>query len=425
MLQDRYGNDLSTTSQQARDAYVDGIDRFFAMQSGVDDAYDRAIAADPDFALAHIAKARQAQMRGDRDTLARHLGKARSIANITRKEAAHIDALGLLLEGKGAEAYKAIRAHLADHPRDALIAQTCIGVFGLIGFSGQPGREAEQLAFTTWLLPHYGDDWWFLGGHAFAQVEAGQTAKAAETVERSLAQRPDNANSAHYKAHIHYEAGETQAGLDYMAGWRAEHYAAKQGLLHCHVSWHVALWALEQGDTGRMWDEIDRNIRPGGGFGPAINLLTDTAAIYYRAEMAGIPVPAERWRELSDYAARFFPNPGLAFADVHAALAHAMAGNAEALERVRAEARGPAADLVSLLAEAFGALARQDWAGAAMLLSRALAGHERIGGSRAQRDLLEYALLTALLKQGRTEQAHLLLTTRRPVQAASHPVAGL
>lgn len=425
MLQDRYGNDLSTESDAARDAYVDGVDRFLAMQSGVDDAYDRAIAADPGFALAHIAKARQAQMKGDRDTLVRHLGKARSASNVTAQEAAHINALGLLLEGKGAEAYTAIRTHLADHPRDAMIAQTCIGVFGLIGFSGQPGREAEQLAFTTQLLPHYGDDWWFLGGHAFAQVEAGQTAKAAETVERSLAQRPDNANSAHYKAHIHYEAGEAQAGLDYMASWRDDHYAAKQGLLHCHVSWHVAIWALEQGDTDRMWAEIDRNIRPGGGFGPAINLLTDTAAIYYRAEMAGVPVPAERWQDLSAYAARFFPNPGLAFADVHAALAHAMAGNAEALAHIRSDAKGPAGDLVSLLADAFGALAAQNWAGATTLLSKAMADHERIGGSRAQRDLLEYALLNALLKQGRSEQAHMMLATRRPVQVEAHAVAGL
>lgn len=425
MLQDRYGNDLSTQSDAARDAYIDGVDRFFAMQSGVDDAYDRAIAADPDFALAHIAKARQAQMKGDRDTLVRHLGEARSASNVTAQEAAHINALGLLLEGKGAEAYTAIRTHLADHPRDAMIAQTCIGVFGLIGFSGQPGREAEQLAFTTQLLPHYGDDWWFLGGHAFAQVEAGQTAKAAETVERSLAQRPDNANSAHYKAHIHYEAGEAQAGLDYMASWRDDHYAAKQGLLHCHVSWHVAIWALEQGDTDRMWAEIDRNIRPGGGFGPAINLLTDTAAIYYRAEMAGVPVPAERWQDLSAYAAQFFPNPGLAFADVHAALAHAMAGNAEALAHIRSDAKGPAGDLVSLLADAFGALAAQNWAGATTLLSKAMADHERIGGSRAQRDVLEYALLNALLKQGRSEQAHLMLATRRPVQAEAHAVAGL
>ena len=425
MLHDRYGNELSTTSDAARDAYVEGVDLFFAMQSGVDDAYDRAIAADPDFALAHVAKARQAQMRGDRDTLAAHLGKARSIANVTPKESAHINALGLLLEGKGAEAYKAIRAHLADHPRDALIAQTCIGVFGLIGFSGQPGREAEQLAFTSQLLPHYGDDWWFLGGHAFAQVEAGQTARAAETIERSLAQRPDNANSAHYKAHIHYEAGETQAGLDYMAGWRDEHYAAKQGLLHCHVSWHVALWALEQGDTDRMWAEIDRNIRPGDGFGPAINLVSDTAAIYYRAELAGAPVPAERWRALSEFSATFFPNPGIAFVDVHAALAHAMAGNTEALDRIRAKATGPAGDLVSLLAEAFGALARQEWAAATRLLTSAMADHERIGGSRAQRDLLEFALLNALLKQGRSEQAHLMLATRRPVQVEAHAVAGL
>ncbi|MEM7210270.1 MAG: tetratricopeptide repeat protein [Pseudomonadota bacterium] len=425
MLQDQYGNALSTTSAAARDAYVEGVDLFLAAQAGVDDAYDRAIAEDPGFAMAHTAKSRQAQMRGDRETLTKHLAEAKAARNVTASEAAHINALGLLMEGRGPEAYKAIRAHLVDHPRDVLVTQTCVGVFGLIGFSGQPGREAEQLAFTTQLLPHYGDDWWFLGGHAFAQVEAGQTAKAAETVERSLATRPENANSAHYKAHIHYEAGETEAGLGYMAQWRDDHYTGKQGLLHCHVSWHVALWALEQGDTDRMWAEIDRHIRPGDGHGPAINLLTDTAAIYYRAEMAGVPVPAERWQDLSAFAAEFFPKPGIAFVDVHAALAHAMAGNTDALEKVRDDARGPAGDLVCTLADAFGALARQDWAQATTLLSRAMADHERIGGSRAQRDLLEFALLNAMLKQGQAAEAHLMLTTRRPVHADAHPVAGL
>lgn len=425
MLEDQYGNALSTSSMVARDAYVAGVDLFLSAQSGVDDAFDRAIAEDPNFALAHTAKARQAQMRGERDVVVAHVAKARASTDVTSKEASHVNALALLMEGKGPEAYKAIREHLSDHPRDVMIAQTCIGVFGLIGFSGQPGREAEQLAFTSQLLPHYGDDWWFLGGHAFAQVEAGQTAKAAATVERSLAQRPENANSAHYKAHIHYEAGETQAGLSYMAQWRDDHYAAKQGLLHCHVSWHVALWALEQGDAQRMWDEIDQHIRPGDGHGPAINLLTDTAAIYYRAEMAGINVPPERWLALSDFAAQFFPNPGLAFVDVHAALAHAMAGNKEALDKIRTEAKGPARDLVSLLAEAFGALARQEWSQATTFLSKAMVDHERIGGSRAQRDLLEYALLSALLKQGQTGPAQLLLATRRPVQAEAHAIKGL
>lgn len=425
MLQDQYGNDLSTSSAAARDAYVEGVDLFLAAQSGVNAAFDRAIAADPDFALAHTARARQAQMQGDRDAVVAHVAKSRAATNMTTREAAHINALSLLMEGKGPQAYTAIRAHLADHPRDVMIAQTCIGVFGLIGFSGQPGREAEQLAFTSQLLPHYGDDWWFLGGHAFAQVEAGQTAKAAQSVEKSLAQRPENANSAHYKAHIHYEAGEAEAGLDYMARWRDDHYAEKQGLLHCHVSWHVALWALEQGDAQRMWAEIDRHIRPGDGHGPAINLLTDTAAIYYRAEMAGVTVPAERWVVLSEFAAQFFPNPGLAFADVHAALAHAMAGNHDALAKIANDAKGPAGDMVSLLAKGFGALAHREWAQATTFLSKAMVDHERIGGSRAQRDLLEYALLNALLKQGQSRPAHLLLETRRPVQAKAHAVKGM
>ena len=30
-----------------------------------------------------------------------------------------------------------------------LIAQMCTSVFGLIGFSGLPGREAEQLSFIS------------------------------------------------------------------------------------------------------------------------------------------------------------------------------------------------------------------------------------------------------------------------------------
>jgi len=423
MLQDRYGNRVSTRSAAARDAYVEGVDRFLAAQAGVDAAYDRALDADPNFALAHIAKARQRQMFGDPDGVTRHLAAARACPDVTEREAAHIAALGLLLEGKPAEAYRAIVHHLAEHPRDAMVAQPCIGVFGLIGFSGQPGREAEQLAFTTALAPHYGDDWWFLGGHAFAQVEAGQTRAAAATVERSLAQKPDNANSAHYKAHIHYEAGESAAGLAYMEAWRAEY--AREALLHCHISWHVALWALEAGDTERMWQVIDADIQPGAAWGPGINVLTDTAAILYRAELAGVAVPKARWQAVSDYAARLFPKPGLAFADVHAALAHAMAGRSEALDRIVTDAAGPAADVVATLADGFRAIAAGRWSEAAASLARAMSDHARIGGSRAQRDLLEYALLGCLLKQGKEAEARLLLTMRRPLKASAHAVQGL
>ncbi|MEQ8815105.1 MAG: tetratricopeptide repeat protein [Thalassobaculum sp.] len=424
MPQDRYGNSLSTSSDAARDAYVAGVDRLLAAQPGVEQAFEAAIAADPDFALAHMALARTRQAMGRGDDTRTPMVAAQALADrLPAREAAHVDALSLLVSGQGPAAYKAIRAHLAEHPRDALVAQTCTGVFGMIGFSGQPGREAEQLAFTSGLAPHYGDDWWFLAQHAFSQVEAGQTGPATATIERSLAINPRNAHGAHIRAHVYYEAGETAAGRAYIDGWRADY--EKAGQLHCHISWHVALWALEQGDVETMWRVYEADVAPGAAWGPALNVITDSASLLFRAELAGVAVPAERWRHVSAWAARLFPAPGIAFADVHAALAHAMAGDGDALARIVADAKGPAGDVVRELAEAFGAMAAAGWPDAVRHLTAVMTQHERIGGSRAQRDLVEYALLNALLRQGRAEEARLLLSIRRPLKVGSHAVKGL
>jgi hypothetical protein len=129
--------------------------------------------------------------------------------------------------------------------------------------------------------------------------------------------------------------------------------------------------------------------------------------------MAGSPREPELWRELSTYATQWFPAPGIAFADVHGALAHAFAGNADALAKVIDGARGPAADVVAPIARAFRAFAREDWTAAIADLEAVLAAHERIGGSRAQRDLVEYALAGSLLRAGRIDEARRLLATRR------------
>ena len=57
MLADRFGLSLSTSSAAARDAYVDASERALTFYPGALPAYDRAIAAEPGFALAHAGKA--------------------------------------------------------------------------------------------------------------------------------------------------------------------------------------------------------------------------------------------------------------------------------------------------------------------------------------------------------------------------------
>ncbi|MFK7753658.1 MAG: tetratricopeptide repeat protein [Sedimentitalea sp.] len=420
-MQDRFGNSLNTNSG-ARDAYVGGGDLFLAGRFGAVEAFEDAVQHDPGFALGFAGLARARMMSGDMAGAQAALATAQGFDSCARAQS-QIAVLALLLGGQAAAARAAVFAHVAEYPRDAMVAQICTNVFGLIGFSGAPGREAALLAYTAQLLAHYGDDWWMMSMHALSLCETGQTEAAITLMERSLAMEPDNANGAHFKSHAQYEAGETRAGLAYLDGWM-EGYDARS-VLHGHLSWHQALWALQAGDTARMWAVVDASVGPGASQGLAINVLTDTASILYRAHLAGEPVDPARWRALSDYARQFFPDPGLSFADMHAALAHAMGGAGDALAHIINGARGPVADLVAPVAETWRAVAAQDWAGALERLTPVMGDNARLGGSRAQRDLLEFAYVNILLKLNRADEAHRMLAMRRPVLiGGSVPVAG-
>lgn len=424
MFMDRYDYPLTTTSEAARDAYVDGIDRLLAADTGAEAALSRAVEVDEGFALGHAGLARAWQVLARGSDAAASMARARALtAGVTPREQGHIEMLGHLVGGNGPAAHAAALAHLDTYPRDAVIAQPLSSVFGLIGFSGLAGREAEQHAFMNRLAPHYGDDWWFTTQFAFSQIEVGQADRAVRTIECVRELCPRSANWAHIRSHIHYELGETKAGLTFLRDWLKDY--AREGSLHCHLNWHVALWCLESGDLDAAWGVIDDAVRPGAAWGPPLNVLTDTASFLHRAELAGGARQAERWRDVSAYASRFFAKPGIAFADAHAALAHAMAGEVDPLNRLINEPTGPAGAVVSGVSSAFEAFSRQAWDACIAALSPIMASHERLGGSRAQRDLVEYTLVAALLRAGRVEDARLMLATRRPAKIAVQPVAGL
>lgn len=424
MLTDAYGNPLHTSSETARDAYIEGMTGYLEAQPGVAAAFQRAIDADEGFALALAAQARNLQVYGHVQEASAMMARAMQAGQgLDGQARGHLDIFDALINGRIAEGYARVRAHLVDYPRDALVAATSLGVFSLIGFSGESGREAENLALAEQLAPAYGEDGWFLSQLAFAQIEVGQLARAHGAIETSLALRPRSAHGAHIRAHLFYEEGQTGDGLSYLSDWMTGYDRA--GGMHCHNAWHIALWALATGDEALMWRTIDADLMPDTSQSPPLNILTDLAAVYFRAELAGVPVSAERWKAVSDFAAKTFPDPGLGFADVHSALAYAMAGDEAPLLRIIEGAKGPAADIVAPCASAFRALAAGDWTGAEAAIVPALSGHERLGGSRAQRDLLDYTLLQALIRQGKADEARRLMALRRPLTDSARAVQGL
>lgn len=296
-------------------------------------------------------------------------------------------------------------------------------MFSLIGFSGKPGREAEHLAFLNALASYYGDDWWFESQFAFAQCEVGQLERAGKTIERAFAANTSNANAAHYFAHVHYECGDVVAGKTFVDGWLKDYNQA--GQLHCHLNWHAALWELETGNFEQAWQIIINNVHPDTAWGPPINVLSDLVAFLMRAEYLGQPRRDDLWADASRYASTFYSNPGVSFADAHAAIAHAIAGDEAALSKFEQDPAGPAGDQVQVLAEVFSALAQSQWQQVIDSLAPIMSSHERLGGSRAQRDLLEFTLVNALHKLGKGDEASRLLLTRRPRIATGNFFQGI
>src|SRR6185437_5624198 len=114
-----------------------------------------------------------------------------------------------------------------------------------------------------------------------------------------------------------------------------------------------------------------------------------------------------------------FPKPGFAFVDVHMALLAAATGDRAAVEQ-RTEAltamieagnfaAGPVAPAICRAALAF---AEENYAGCARILEAAASEVVRIGGSGAQREIIEDMLLLALMRSGEAAKVRTLLDRR-------------
>ncbi len=331
-MTDRFGLPVTAASAEAVNDYVAAVDLILSANIGADALLERAIAADPDFALAHIAQARLLQLQARIGEAREAAARARSLAGpVSGRERRHIEAISSAIEGAAAEALAAVRAHAVECPRDALPLSLALGVFGLLGFSGRRDHHQAQLALLEELAPDWGEDWWFLGYLGWARIETGAVAAGTPLVERSLALYPRNAHAAHQRAHGYFEAGDAAGGAAFVEHWLAGYERA--GHLHCHLSWHLALFELARGDSGRAMAIYVDSIRPSVAQSVPMLSLADSASFLWRWRLYHATPPGEEaWAEVAVHARRHFPKASLAFADLHAAFAEAATGDDEGLQ---------------------------------------------------------------------------------------------
>lgn len=405
MREDAYGMLLTTASDTAAAAYRLAADRLLAGTGDPLAAADAAIAADPGLALAQSARATALLFAGQPKAAFEAAGQGLRLADeASRRERQHAAITLDVVSGKRDPALAKIREHMADFPRDALAIDPAAGVFGLIGFSGRQHREAEQVALLEPLAPHYGDDWWYQHALGFALLENDAADRALDLVAAAVDKRPDSGHAAHTFVHGLFEAAEfdptaRDRAMRWLGDWAPGY--APDGILYCHLWWHLALFHLLEGDFDAMWSVYDAHCLEGQSASPVINLFTDGVALAWRAMVAGAERPVARLEGLRELGETNFPKPGI-FVDVHrgaclAALGEraALAEFRQALEASLAAGRLAAGEVVIQLVDGFEAFAEADWPRAVALLSAAEPAVVRIGGSRAQRRMVTETLAAA------------------------------
>jgi hypothetical protein len=410
---DRRGLPISTVSGRAAERYRAGVDLMLSTWPGAAEALDEAIAADPGFALALAARARQHAMRSEGALARQRIAAAaeRVAERGTERERSHVAALSLAIDGRGGAALEAVYRHAEAWPRDAVVLGLALGAFGLLAFSGRADHDRARVELVDRHARHFADDdWWFLTYRGWSHAEAGNVPFGRELTQRGFELRPRNANAAHALSHAMYEAGATDEADRLIQAWLPTY--DRSGALHGHIAWHAALAALEHGDAGRALAIYAEHVQPSVSAGNAVNVVSDSASFLWRLQAYGHAVPDGSWRAAAEYAAAAFPNAGFAFADVHMALLHAATGDGEALEaRVAALlamieagtlAAGPVVPAICRAALAF---AREDFAACVRVLEPVAAEVVRVGGSGAQRELLDDMLLLAAMRSGDAARA--------------------
>ena len=165
--------------------------------------------------------------------------------------------------------------------------------------------------------------------------------------------------------------------------------------------------------------------------GPPRGKVNDAVSFLWRWELAGHSRDAEAWREIHELAAAAFPRAGVAFSDMHVVLAHAVTGSdaamrarASQIDELAREGRYPSGPLVPAVARAFAAFEQRDFCDAIDALAPIADELERLGGSRAQLDLVEFTLLQAYIGAERLDDARRMLSARGRGSSAP-PITGL
>ena len=413
---DRWGSPVFAGRREAVDLLDEAVEQLVSLSGDPTALADEAAALDPQLVLARVLQAylalyassvsglhRARALVGDLDPRALETGE---------REVLHVLAVRSWADGEWERAASFLERALLHESRDLLALKVAQDLSFLIG-NQRDLRDAVERVFGAWTSdrPGYG---YVCGMYAFGLEENGQYEAAEVQARRAIAENPRDVWAVHALAHIFEMEGKPRLGvafLDHSADdWSSSYFAT-------HNWWHRALYHLDLREVDEALALYDGPIR--GTRSSQWLDVDDAASLLWRLHLFGVDV-GDRARTLLADVEGLLDAPVSVFNDWHAVMVAGLAGAPEICEHiilVNRSARGGtnrrAVDAAGLeLLDGFAAFAAGEADRAVHRLAAMEPKARVVGGSHAQRDVIDLTLIAAAARSGDVPLAEALLAAR-------------
>jgi tetratricopeptide (TPR) repeat protein len=375
---------------------------------------EAAIAADDSLVLGHIYRAYLALYGTTPEGVvtAAEIVKKLDEAVLGVREAHHLRAARSWADGDWEATARSLERALLCHPRDLLALKVAQDLYFFLG-NRLELRDSAARVLPAWAhgLPGWG---YVQGIYAFGLEENADYRQASARARAALDHNPRDVWSVHALAHVFEMEGSHRDGVDFLSAsapdWSASYFAI-------HNWWHRCLYHLELGEIDeaiRLYDSPIRAARSTEWLD-----VVDASALLWRLWLFGVDV-ADRAAQLAADIDDLVGEPVYIFNDWHAVMAFGLAGDRARVERViladrhlTAPTNRRAAERAGLdLLEAFAAFADGRPGRAIDLLIDIRPRASAVGGSHAQRDVIDLTLIAAAARAGDDSLARALVTER-------------
>jgi tetratricopeptide (TPR) repeat protein len=393
---DTRGLPVSTTTAEALAAYERGVDLFLRWRIGALEALNAATQDDPQFTLAHCAKAYFGWRMGNINVALDGYRGAMAAVNEAHneREQLHVQAVEAMHGGQPLVADELLTQIGAQYPTDRI----AVRLLGFICIAR--GDYLAGLEIANRSLEACPDDVQFQTMKGFFLEQSGHNAEGFAYSSRALASDPGNLYAYHAVGHAYISRGDYREALEtFERGASLEHYP--------HILWHLgearAILGYEQ-FTRDYWAHTS----------PALPLFERIELLWRLEVVRHLPVDVTVWMELAEQGERLLIHPEYLTIWMHhwIGLALARAGKVErAYQQIaylrqlpEGKASGQWSTLGADLLEGELAFMREDYVTAERLMAPAVQEiHAMGGGSREQKDIFKDVFLELQRHLGHTD----------------------